>query len=1709
MDPNYGVDTLSVSLQSCEPFSATDFDFSKSLVASDIPRTDNLVGAFDSIIISESNGQRDDIGIDNVRFDDASETKFPETIRSSTRRSTCRSKCNQKNETQKAARKSRRIADKRALLDLLFLKVARRQRSGLCKRARSSAWGSLAHITEVFEQNEGIDVNHNEHKESPKARTVQRGRKSIKDRTSQSSQTSKGETQAFTRCICLKVKLGKGASPSSLLNMVSDTDNDLDKYKGVVITSPKLSSDIDGKLEEEVDSRSRSDSLNENQNKAAVLSEATIRDVRLQDKVINENSDGKSAYNLHGIPTQDGVGGLDENIEYRCLDPGTSPDSEVINVNPEAQSSGIVSEDLEDVLISCKDVAHGDLTSLSPSETSSEKGITKDKMYQANNSGGEGGLPGLEIINDAVLYDKYGQKEIIGDVSCNGVSISTTPGVASSYASSSEGCHIESLHSSPVTEVGGSAETSKVESGGEFELSLGGGLESPESRLSEKLLPDAAPMARKRTSKLKGMSKSKPEVSGSVNKRRTNCRQKGFEAKSIGECKIKEKNGHETVCEVQSCPETGIDEVDDVKDGCRSATGGLSNLALVPSGMGDHHGSPRNAWVCCDDCYKWRRIPAVLADSIEATNCRWICKDNTDKAFADCSIPQEKSNTDINTELEISDEEDNYDSRLNFNQIGQKQPTVPVQSPWKLIKSNLFLHRNRKNQSIDEIMVCHCKPPLDGRKGCRDGCLNRMLNIECAKGTCPCGELCSNQQFQKRKYAKLKCFRCGKKGYGLQSEEDIPKGRFLIEYVGEVLDMHAYEARQREYAVKGHKHFYFMTLNGSEVIDACAKGNLGRFINHSCEPNCRTEKWMVNGEVCIGLFAMRDIKKGEEVTFDYNYVRVFGAAAKKCVCASSQCRGYIGGDPLNAEVIVQGDSDDEYPEPVMLYEDGAAKLDNLIPGSRFFDGAETQSPESLLRKNVEMDKRPTAVGHLEITKEKKPPGTLLEDKADNDNSTTGVGRMEITPENEGLTEGSSSAALKSEHSLELEGSVGLLPMSIQPVATISQPIQHVAIPSQTNEGKSEITSEDPNGYSGGEEDEKRSLCTIERNETSSLSSTVSNLLPACVKVKKKSKSNTDETARLTSKSHPRTKASRPSSLVKRGKPKINSVNLAKPPEIENHSLSVPCKSKKLSQVPSDGRFEAVQQKLNELLDADGGISKRKDASRGYLKLLFLTAASGDSGNGEGIQSNRDLSMILDALLKTKSRTVLADIINKNGLQMLHNIMKRYRKEFIKIPILRKLLKVLEYLAVREILTLENINRGPPHPGVVSFRESILELTEHIDKQVHQIARNFRDRWIPRRKHNFMERDVDRMDLQRVSNFSRSSASRDHSSDLDGKHMEAIDNSFKQSPSSNTPPVDVGNVEGSSAPCASSCITNGTRTRKRKSRWDQPADSTSPTNKEPRCSLPWSHLSTQAENGEAVLDHVSSEAKNICQRGETDDLLDRRQNADEDAPPGFSSPLNRTLLQSNVSSIATESVMGHPQERFVSRMTISYGVPLSILQQLETPHAATAESWAIAPAMPFQPFPPLPLYPRERRGPPPALNSLTVNQPVEEQALHNPAIYHSDRNQNTPTTSGTNPQDVAVPGPNDQPSFQGGRGFSNSLGRKYFRQQKWKNSRGGPPWIQRNNGWGGFKGTTNSSNGMGSTGMVSGVNRPQGPYSSGMVSNGTLSGGTSFPQQPQH
>ena len=84
------------------------------------------------------------------------------------------------------------------------------------------------------------------------------------------------------------------------------------------------------------------------------------------------------------------------------------------------------------------------------------------------------------------------------------------------------------------------------------------------------------------------------------------------------------------------------------------------------------------------------------------------------------------------------------------------------------------------------------------------------------------------------------------------------RGEFVMEYVGEVLDYKTFKARTKQYAKSGESHFYFMALNADEVIDASYRGNISRFINHSCDPNCETQK--VGDEILICMLYIKQVE---------------------------------------------------------------------------------------------------------------------------------------------------------------------------------------------------------------------------------------------------------------------------------------------------------------------------------------------------------------------------------------------------------------------------------------------------------------------------------------------------------------------------------------------------------------------------------------------------------------------------------------------------------------------------------------------------------------------------------------------------------------------------------------------------------------------------------------------------------------------------------
>ena len=134
--------------------------------------------------------------------------------------------------------------------------------------------------------------------------------------------------------------------------------------------------------------------------------------------------------------------------------------------------------------------------------------------------------------------------------------------------------------------------------------------------------------------------------------------------------------------------------------------------------------------------------------------------------------------------------------------------------------------------------------------------------------------------------------RSGIHGDGVYARVAIPAGYVIIEYRGERITKAESARREAKRLERVRRGFAASTmafrLNQRYDIDARRGGNMSRFINHSCAPNCRSEKRRGR----IWIVALRDIAEGEEITFDYGF-RFRHWAANPCRCGAPQCAGYI------------------------------------------------------------------------------------------------------------------------------------------------------------------------------------------------------------------------------------------------------------------------------------------------------------------------------------------------------------------------------------------------------------------------------------------------------------------------------------------------------------------------------------------------------------------------------------------------------------------------------------------------------------------------------------------------------------------------------------------------------------------------------------------------------------------------------------------------
>jgi len=130
-------------------------------------------------------------------------------------------------------------------------------------------------------------------------------------------------------------------------------------------------------------------------------------------------------------------------------------------------------------------------------------------------------------------------------------------------------------------------------------------------------------------------------------------------------------------------------------------------------------------------------------------------------------------------------------------------------------------------------------------------------------------------------------------GRGVYAARPIQEGERIIEYRGERITWREADRRPPSDPSDPHHTFYFSLDDGRHVIDANVGGNLARWINHSCEPNCETEE-TEDGRVYIQ--AVRRIRRGEELSYDYCLVvdeRLTPTLKRQyeCRCGSAQCRG--------------------------------------------------------------------------------------------------------------------------------------------------------------------------------------------------------------------------------------------------------------------------------------------------------------------------------------------------------------------------------------------------------------------------------------------------------------------------------------------------------------------------------------------------------------------------------------------------------------------------------------------------------------------------------------------------------------------------------------------------------------------------------------------------------------------------------------------------
>mgnify|MGYP001201632862 CR=1 FL=1 len=121
---------------------------------------------------------------------------------------------------------------------------------------------------------------------------------------------------------------------------------------------------------------------------------------------------------------------------------------------------------------------------------------------------------------------------------------------------------------------------------------------------------------------------------------------------------------------------------------------------------------------------------------------------------------------------------------------------------------------------------------------------------------------------------------------GLYASKDIQKGTRIIQYKGKIITT---KKTEQDPKFDNDKAIYLFNLNKRYDLDGDFKYNIARLINHSCNPNCE-----VSGTgLKIWVYAIKNIKKNDELTYDYGFGFDEDFKNYPCKCGEKNCVGYI------------------------------------------------------------------------------------------------------------------------------------------------------------------------------------------------------------------------------------------------------------------------------------------------------------------------------------------------------------------------------------------------------------------------------------------------------------------------------------------------------------------------------------------------------------------------------------------------------------------------------------------------------------------------------------------------------------------------------------------------------------------------------------------------------------------------------------------------